>query len=642
MIRLIHKYNRSIAIVFLFVAVCFALSGVGIDVLHDGNRADRAAILVNERSFTEAEVARVVRNNESRYRKMYGDNFDQYAKMFGINVVQQSVDQMIDTELLNQEAAGMGFASDDEAVRRFILEEEFAGMPYDETRFRGMLKAANLTYRDFSRDVKEGKSREALLGVLRDSAYVSRRDAENQLVRQETSYSVLAAIINVSDLLASAPAPTEEQLKAFYDQNASRFEVPPQASYTFIELAPSAFEKDVQVSEDDIGIYYTDNARDFTIPEQVRVSEIKVSYPKNADDKAKADVKEKAKQAREEALAGKVFAELVAKYSSDAQLKAKSGDRGWISRGAEHPSFDKAAFSTEAGAVSEIIETDESVSVIKVEEKKPSTQKPLASVRAEIEATIRKNEAPSYAKAKADEVLKTARRDGKSLSEVAGLSGLSVKESGGMLAAGSDPAPALTGLTEKVIALQGGDRVSISLVEVGDTSALVQIKEFKDASLAPFAEVREKIVQVVKAQEAQKLADARAKEILVAAQAAPQNFAADAKQRGAKVVGPVKVTRANPTSTELPELSQPILRAVFSLSTPQVINQQFPSQNSIVLASVTAIEKPDLSKGIKAEDLEKYRLEAREQAYGDAIQSALAYLKSSAKVDVDPVLLSRQ
>jgi len=121
MIRLIHKYNRSIAIVFLFVAVCFALSGVGIDVLHDGNRADRPAILVNERSFTEAEVARVVRNNESRYRKMYGDNFDQYAKMFGINVVQQSVDQMIDTELLNQEAAGMGFASDDEAVRRFIL-----------------------------------------------------------------------------------------------------------------------------------------------------------------------------------------------------------------------------------------------------------------------------------------------------------------------------------------------------------------------------------------------------------------------------------------------------------------------------------------------------------------------------------------
>jgi uncharacterized protein YggE len=78
------------------------------------------------------------------------------------------------------------------------------------------------------------------------------------------------------------------------------------------------------------------------------------------------------------------------------------------------------------------------------------------------------------------------------------------------------------------------------------------------------------------------------------------------------------------------------------VSTPQVINQQFPSQSSIVLASVTAIEKPDLSKGIKAEDLEKYRTEAREQAYGDAIQSALAYLKSSATVDVDPVLLSRQ
>ena len=48
MIRLIHKYNRSIAIVFLFIAFCFAMSGVGIDVLHDGSRAQRPAIIVND------------------------------------------------------------------------------------------------------------------------------------------------------------------------------------------------------------------------------------------------------------------------------------------------------------------------------------------------------------------------------------------------------------------------------------------------------------------------------------------------------------------------------------------------------------------------------------------------------------------
>lgn len=641
MIRLIHKYNRSIAVVFLFVAVCFALSGVGVDVLHDGNRADRAAILVNDKSFTEAEVARTIESNEQRYRKMFGDNFDQYSKMFGLNVVQQSIDQMIDATLLNQEAAAMGFAADDDSVRAIILEKVFAGMPYDEARFRGMLKASNLTYREFARDVKEEESREALLSILRDSSYVSRRDVQGQLIRQETTYSVQAAILSASAVLAAVPAPTEEQLKAFYEKNAARFEVPPQASYTYIELAPSAFEKDVQVSEDDIGIYYTENAKDFAIPEQVRVSEIKVLYPKNADDKAKADTKEKAKQAREEALAGKVFAELVAKYTSDTQLKAKGGERGWISRGSEHPAFDKTAFSTEAGGVSEVIETTEGVSIIKVSEKKPSLQKSLESVRAEIEAAIRKSEAPSYAKTKAEEALKTARRDGKSLSEVAGLSGLSIKESSGLLSADKDPAPTLSGLTEKVLALPSGDRLSIALVEVGDASALVQIKEFKDAALAPFTEVREKITQMVKAQEVQKLADVRAKEILAAAQAVPQSFAAEAQKRGAKVVGPVKLSRANPTSSDLPELSQPLLNAIFAVPGPQVIPQPFSSQSNLVVASVIAINKPDLSKGISAEELEKYETLAREQASRDAIESALAYLKSSATVDVDPTLLSR-
>lgn len=642
MIRLIHKYNRSIAIVFLFIAFCFAMSGVGIDVLHDGSRAQRPAIIVNDRSFSEAEFARAFENNEQRYRKMFGDRFEQYAKTFGINVTQQTIDQTVDTALLNQEAAGMGFTSDQESVKRFILEKVFAGMPYDEARFRGLLRASNLTYRDFERDVMEEQSREALLAALRDSAYVSRRDIESQLVRQETTYAVQAALVNTAELAASAPAPTEDQLKAFYDQNAARFEVPPQVSYSYIELAPSSFEKDVQVSEDDIGIYYTENAKDFTVPEQARVREIRVLYPKNADDKAKADAREKAKQAREEALAGKVFADLVAKYTTDATLKASGGDRGWISRGATTPAFDKAAFTTEPGSVSEVVETEESVSILKVEEKKASVLKPLPEVRAQVEAAIRKSESPSYAKTKGEEFLKAARRDNKSLSEVAGLSGLQLKESGGMLSSDKDPSEALAGLTEKVIAMPSGDRLSVSLVEVGDTSALVQIKEFKDASIAPFSEVRAKILEALKAQEAQKLAQQRAQEIVSASQTTPQIFAAEAQKRGAKVVGAVKVSRANPTAANLPDLSQPLLNAIFSASGPQIIARPFPSQSGFIVASVTAIEKPDLSKGIKAEDVEKYATQAREQASRDALESALAYLKSTSTVDVDPALLARQ
>ncbi len=643
MIRLIHKYNRSVAIVFLFIAFCFAMSGVGIDVLHDGNRAERPAVLVNDKSFTEAEVARTVNKLQSAYRRMYGDNFDQYAKMFGINLVQQSVDQMIDAALLNQEAAGMGFSADDEDVRRFILEKEFDGTPFDETRFRAMLKAVNLNYRDYAKDVKEGESREALLGVIRDSAYVSRRDIQDQLVRQETAYLVQAATVSAADLAASAPQPTEEQLKAFYDQNAARFEVPPSASYTFIELAPSSFEKDVQVSEDDIGIYYTENLKDFSDPEQVRIREIRVLYPKNADDKAKAETREKVKQAREEALAGKAFAELVAKYTTDAALKASGGDRGWVTRGsAANPAFDRAAFTTEAGGVSEIIETEESISILKVEEKKPSSAKPLPAVRAQIESAIRKSEAPSYAKVKAEELLKTARRDNKPLSEVAGLSGMQLKESSSMLAAGKDPSESLSGLTEKVLALPAGERLSVSLIEVGDSSALVQVKEFKDASLAPFSEVRARILEVLKAQEAQKLAETRAQELVTAAQAAPQAFAAEAKKLGAKVVSGVKVSRAQPTSPEIPDLSQPMLKAIFSTKTPQVIARPFPSQTGFVVLAVTGVETPDIAKGLKPEDLEKYTSQAREEAARNALESALAYLKSSSKIDVAPAILARQ
>jgi peptidyl-prolyl cis-trans isomerase D len=643
MIKLIHKYNKSIAIVFLFVAACFAISGVGIDILHDGGNVQRSAITVNDKRFSDREFQRAEANTEERYRKMFGDKYAEYRDMFGLNISQQTIDQLIDSTLLNQEASRLGFAGDDDTVRKYILEKIFAQTPYDEGRFRALLQTAGLTFKEFSSEIKNEASRDALVSLLRDAAYVSNKDVQARIIRQETSFNVVAAEIKTSDIAATVPAPSDELLRGYYNSHASSFEVPAKVSYGYIDLSPAAFEKDVPVTQQDVEVYYSEHQPEFTTPEQVRVSEITVLYPKSSDPKLMADTKVKAKTAHEEASTGQPFKDLVGKYSDDTPRKATGGDRGWIERGREAPQFEKVVFATAPGAIAELIETDSGFKIVKVEEKKASSLKPIDAVRAEIEGEIRKAEAPSYAAAKAQELLKIARRDGKSLLEVSGAFGYPVKESKGLSAEGTDPSPEISGLTAKVLQLPTSDRLALSLVESGDSSVLVQVKEFKDASIAPFDEVRAKVTELVKAQEAQKLAEQKAQAVLTAGQAAPANLAAEAQKLGVQVIGPAQLSRADSMVAALPDLTPQISSAIFSTKTaPSIVGRYFPTRNGFIVIAVTGITRPEASKAKTDKELEQYRSEAESEYSQRSLESALLLLKTSATIEVDPALQTRQ
>jgi peptidyl-prolyl cis-trans isomerase SurA len=68
-----------------------------------------------------------------------------------------------------------------------------------------------------------------------------------------------------------------------------------------------------------------------------------------------------------EIRAGADFAELATEHSDDPGTAAKGGDLGWFRRGAMVPEFEETAFGLFEGQVSEIVETQYGLHVIKVE-----------------------------------------------------------------------------------------------------------------------------------------------------------------------------------------------------------------------------------------------------------------------------------
>jgi len=426
---------------------------------------------------------------------MFGDNFEALAKSFNLNVTQQTVDSLVDSTLLNQEAERWGFAGSDEAVAKFIRTQIFAGREVSRESLRGVLQSAGMNYRQFSAQVKEDLARAAFINVVRDVSFIGQRDVESQFIAQETGHSVTTALIQTSVLRGRVPAPSDEALKNRYAATATNYELPAQVSYEYLEFNPKDFEKDVGVLAQDLEFYYTENLNKFKTPEQARVRSIVLLYPKESNPTAMAAVKERAKKAHEEATTGLPFVELVQKYSDDLPSKLAGGDKGWLERGKGEKLLDKAVFATQVGAVAELVETDYGFQIVKVEEKKEAGTRAFAEVKASIENEIRSREAPSYAAAKAQELVALTKKNSISLVQAAESLKLPAPKVATLAQQGQAQDPLIQGLTKRALQIPPSDRRIATTIDLGDKTVALRITEFKEPSIQPFEAVKDKVVE---------------------------------------------------------------------------------------------------------------------------------------------------
>jgi peptidyl-prolyl cis-trans isomerase C len=150
-----------------------------------------------------------------------------------------------------------------------------------------------------------------------------------------------------------------------------------------MELSRSLIEKQIsptiQVSDEEVKAFYDENPQLFDVEEQVHARHIIFNATLQADAQAVAEARAKAEEARQRALAGEDFAEL-ARELSEGPTAANGGDLGFFTREQTAPAFAAAAFALEPGGISPVVRTPFGLHVIKVEEKRPARRLPFEEV----------------------------------------------------------------------------------------------------------------------------------------------------------------------------------------------------------------------------------------------------------------------
>lgn len=207
--------------------------------------------------------------------------------------------------------------------------------------------------------------------------------------RREVSVQLFKAADQIAQVQIS-----DADIETFYKDNAALFQAPEQADIEYLVLDAAALAKSVTLNEADVRAYYDQNASRLSGNEERRASHILLSVPAGAPaadkDKARQTAQGLLDQLRQDPSK---FAELAKVHSQDPGSAAKGGDLDFFARGAMVKPFEDAVFALKKGDISDLVESEFGLHIIQLTDIKAPPVRSFESMRAEIEADLKKQQA---------------------------------------------------------------------------------------------------------------------------------------------------------------------------------------------------------------------------------------------------------
>lgn len=142
------------------------------------------------------------------------------------------------------------------------------------------------------------------------------------------------------------------------------------------------------VTEEEAKAFYDQNKEKFEQPETVKASHILIQVDKDASADVVKQKLETAKKAAARVKKGEDFAVVAKEVSEEPAAKQSGGDLGYFSKQRMVPEFAEAAFKQKVGEVGEPVRTDYGWHVIKVTDTKPAGMLAYPEVQEQIKAYL--------------------------------------------------------------------------------------------------------------------------------------------------------------------------------------------------------------------------------------------------------------
>ena len=288
-------------------------------------------------TWVQAAQQRIQQEQEGRGRSLTLDEEEQIRN--------DVFNQLVQSLLLDQEYKRRGIRVTDEEIvqaAQFSPPPQFMQSPELQTDGRFDLEK-------YQRFLKSAAARQQGLYSQLENYY------RTEIPRAKL-YEAVASQVFVTD---------DELWRAYRDQHDS-------AKVSFVTFDPASVpDSGITVSDAEISAYYDAHKKELERPGRAVVSILSIPRVVTAADSAA--VRAHAVALRDEILKGAKFEEVAKRESADTMSGANGGFLGRGAKGRFVDGFEKAAYALTPGQISEPVETQFGVHLIKVDEKKADT-----------------------------------------------------------------------------------------------------------------------------------------------------------------------------------------------------------------------------------------------------------------------------
>ncbi len=453
--------------VLIAIVITFVFWGIG----GSGDTSTVVATVNGER-ITDTEFTRRLRQASASQSRTMSDAEQAQLR-------EQVLNGMIEELTLLQEADRLGIqVSDDEIaweIRQIDVFRDDRGS-FSFEQYERHLARMGLTKGQFQEQLRRSLTLRRLLGLAAMAVHVPPGEIEDYYVDLNTRVDLRWARFRNSDLLDDT-VPTPEELAAWQAEHA--------------EALKQSYDDQLE--------------KRFTAPRTATMRTILLRN--DIEGVSEEGVMKKAGDIRQLALEGADFAELAQKWSEDLSAR-KGGDIGTQEEGKLDPAIAEKVFETEAGQITEVIETSRGFQVVQVLARTESVVTSFDDAIVELATeAIQADRAPALAAAYAEELLAEWKAAGFAPISVLDAQGIAVQDSPGVaLSSGTVPGlPAgdeILAAAESAVAGQVLDQVFTS----ADAWMVAQVTGRDDADMDAYADQAGELRTIVTWQKRQEFA----------------------------------------------------------------------------------------------------------------------------------------
>ena len=410
-------------VVMGLIIVSFAIWGVG-DMLRGFTASNVASVggaNISSQDY-RYQFQRTLQQTQRRLRQPFTT---EQARAMGLD--RQVLQRMISETAFDEEARRLGLAVSDDALRAMITSnpdfQDKSGA-FDPQKFASLLRDNDLNERYYVSEIKKNALRQFIIAALTTGAAAPKAMVADEAAYEGQTRSVDAFVIPVS-AAGDIPAPSEDALKAYFNDRKSSYRAPEYRAMDVVALEPDTLANPAEVSDADAEAAYAKVAGQDPRYGALEKRDLEqILFPNQGEAEA-AEAKIKA---------GASFDDIV----KDRNLKPEDVELGLTAKDAIiDPAEADAVFALPAGGVSGVLSSQFGPVIVRVKSVTPSTVKPFAEVADEIKRRISAGRAGDKIQSLRDRI-EDLRVSGKPLAEAAKEAGLTTQSVMGVDAKGWD------------------------------------------------------------------------------------------------------------------------------------------------------------------------------------------------------------